>query len=115
MVRLLLVEDENDSAQLILSFFEKKGFDVQRASNLEEARGFLKAFSPDFVLLDLSLPDGSGFEFIPYLKDRFPDCKVVINSAYDTEEEREKAKSLGVASFISKPLNFARLSKALGV
>ncbi|KAB1064523.1 response regulator [Salibacter halophilus] len=115
MIRLLLIEDENDSAQLILSFFKRKGLDVQRASKLEEARELLEIFSPDFVLLDLNLPDGSGFEFIPYLKDRFPDCEVVINSAYDTDEEKNKAKSLGVASFISKPLNFSRLSDALGV
>lgn len=115
MVRLLLIEDENDSAQLILSFFKKKGLDVKRASGLNEARELLKEFKPDFVLLDLNLPDGSGFEFIPYLNDRYPDCKVVINSAYDTDEEKERAKSLGVISFISKPLNFSRLSEAIGV
>ncbi len=110
---ILIVEDEQDAAFLLNSYLTRKGYDVEIANNLKEAYLWFENYFFPIVLLDLNLPDGSGFDFLKWLNKSNKNCKVIINSAFDDEEERERAKQMGVNHFLSKPTDFKKISSVL--
>ena len=57
------------------------------------------------VFLDNHLPDGFGLDFIPFIKQNYPDIKVIMITAHDGAQERKKAYDGGVDLFVAKPLN----------
>ena len=81
------------------------GYQTSIAKSLKEGYDKYNSFSPDVVLLDLSLPDGSGFSAIPGMKEANPDVKIVIVSAYDGPKERKRASLEGADFFIGKPFS----------
>jgi len=61
--RILIVEDEPSLLKANTAFFETQGYEVYAADTLAEARRLLRDMPPDLILLDVMLPDGSGFDF----------------------------------------------------
>jgi DNA-binding NtrC family response regulator len=61
---ILIIEDESLLADSLADYLESKGFPTRVARTLREGRGLLESFRPDLVLLDLTLPDGSGLEML---------------------------------------------------
>ena len=110
---ILIVEDERDAAFLLKSYLTRQGYKVQVACDLESAYSLFPEFNPEIILLDLNLPDGSGFEFLKYLNEDKATCRVIINSAFDDSEERERARKMGVNDFLSKPTDFQKISSVL--
>ena len=66
--KLLLVEDEADVLEINREYFEGKGYETACASTLSKARFYLEEHAPDLILLDVMLPDGSGFDFCAELR-----------------------------------------------
>lgn len=62
---LMMVEDEADVLAINREYFEGKGYAVIGAETLTQARFQLEEHSPDLILLDVMMPDGSGFAFAP--------------------------------------------------
>ena len=62
-VKLLMVEDEADVLHINQEYFEGKGYEVVCATTLGQAGFLLEEHSPDLILLDVMMPDGSGFDF----------------------------------------------------
>lgn len=110
---ILIVEDEEDAAFLLNSYLTRKGYKVKVANTLKEAYTSFKEYAFSIVLLDLNLPDGSGFDFLKWLNRLNSRSKVIINSAFDDEEERERARNMGVEHFLSKPTDFKKISSVL--
>ncbi|ADY55423.1 two component transcriptional regulator, winged helix family [Syntrophobotulus glycolicus DSM 8271] len=67
--RILLVEDETDVLQVNRAFLEEQGYEVCCAETLREARNCLWESPPDLVLLDVLLPDGSGYDFCREIRE----------------------------------------------
>lgn len=110
---ILIVEDEKDAAFLLSTYLTRKGYEVEIANNLKDAYNSFEKCSFPIVLLDLNLPDGSGFDFLKWLNKTQDDCKVIINSAFDDDEERARAENMGVSHFLSKPTDFKKISSVL--
>ncbi|HXO43205.1 MAG TPA: response regulator, partial [Thermoanaerobaculia bacterium] len=68
MLQALVVDDDKNSLRALAALVAELGFAPHTAGSLREARGRLLAQPPDVVLLDLVLPDGSGFDLIEDLK-----------------------------------------------
>ena len=103
MKRVLVVDDEPDIALICRLTLTLAGFDVEERGNGADAIAYLDAETPDVVLLDLRLPDLSGWEVLDRLRDsgRLADLNVILFSAHASAAQ--SAVEAGCVSFISKP------------
>jgi CheY-like chemotaxis protein/prolyl-tRNA editing enzyme YbaK/EbsC (Cys-tRNA(Pro) deacylase) len=102
---VLVVEDEHDTNDLFCRLLEKAGFDCFAAEAGQQALSMAARVRPSAVLLDLMLPDMSGFDV--YERMRCPGSlrrpPAVIVSALDDEASRQRGASLGADAFLTKP------------
>lgn len=109
MSRVLVVDDEPDVCFIISDILRGSGFESRESHSVNECIGTLENYHPDFVILDIDLPDGSGLDVLPLIKSKYPNVKVIMNSALDTAENRARADERGAYAFLSKPLNKKKL------
>lgn len=105
---VLIVED-NDTNYLLLEILLKQThINIYRAMNGEK---FYELFNNkfDLILLDIQLPDISGYDILEYIKLN-SNVPVIIQSAFTSEEDRLKSSSLGANAHISKPISWEMLS-----
>lgn len=100
----LIIDDEPDIRLLLERLLLRNSYEVEQAESLEAARN-IQVEDIDLIFLDIHLPDGNGLQFIDELKEKYPNAKIAMCSAFDGAEERQHAKSKGVTHFFSKPLN----------
>ena len=99
--RVLHVEDDADLHQVIRTMVGKR-FDFELATTLEEARARLMLERFDVVILDVGLPDGSGWDLLPIIRTQQPDARVIILSGTDmTAEEAHKVEAVLLKSKVS--------------
>jgi DNA-binding response OmpR family regulator len=104
MKKILLVEDDNFIIDIYITKLKEVGFSVQSAVNGEDALAKIKQSRPDLVLLDIVLPQVTGFEFLQEIKS-MPELKnvpVIVLSNLGQKKEVEKGLSLGAAKYLIK-------------
>ncbi len=104
MKKILLVEDDNFIIDIYVTKLKEVGFSVQSAVNGEDALAKIKQSRPDLVLLDIVLPQVTGFEFLQEIKS-MPELKnvpVIVISNLGQKKEVEKGLSLGAAKYLIK-------------
>lgn len=102
MIRILLIEDDAHIAQGVQFFLEKEGFQVKVAGTAKEAMHLLRTEDFQLAVLDVTLPDGNGFELFQEIKAR-KELPVIFLTALDGEEEIVKGFELGADEYITKP------------
>lgn len=115
--RLLLVEDHADTAEILGKRLRKVGFQVVHAGSVEEgisaAEKAEKAGEPfQFVLSDLGLPDGTGFELMKTLSTNFG-LRGVALSGFGMETDVRKSEEAGFLRHLTKPVDFELLRRVL--
>ncbi len=108
MISILFVEDDATIAMGVEYSLKQDGFQVSLAYRLEAARDLLKRQSFDLVLLDLGLPDGSGYELCKEIRAA-GDTPIVILSARDEEASIVLGLDLGADEYITKPFRLREL------
>ncbi|CAN5925352.1 response regulator transcription factor [soil metagenome] len=102
-VRVLVVEDDSAIADAVLYCLRRDGMDVAHAGTLAAAR---RATSGrDVVVLDLGLPDGSGFSLIPALRREADGPRVIVLTSRDEDVECVAALEAGADDFVTKPFS----------
>jgi DNA-binding response OmpR family regulator len=111
-MNILLVEDDRDLGRLIRDELQKRNYQVHWSQNFNEALEKREG-EFDLAILDLNLPDGTGFDLVKPLG-----CPVIIMSAMSDPENRLKGVELGAMDFIPKPFLlqelFLKIDRALG-
>lgn len=93
---------------------EKEGYAVSQAHSIEEARGIYQSQEVKLILLDVNLPDGEGFSFCEWVKER-QNLPVLFLTARDLEEDALKGYELGADDYITKPFSMKILLKKIDV
>lgn len=106
--RLLIIEDDADLREGLQFSFEGDGFEVACAGTKEDGLREIKRGTADLVLLDCSLPDGTGFELCREVR-RFSKVPLIMLTARDTEMDEIKALELGADDYLSKPFSLGVL------
>jgi len=108
---ILIVEDEEDVAEMIRYNLEKESYRTVVACSGAEALKAAEAHAPDLVLLDILLPDLSGWEVCRALKDRTKNhsISILMLTALSSEEARIKGLTLGADDFVTKPFSIKEL------
>ena len=108
---ILIIDDSNTNVVLLEAILETKGFSSQTALSVKEALPLIKNDKPDLILLDLLMPDVSGFDFLDQVKNNsdLNDIPIVVISALTDEENIQKTLDLGAKRFIRKPIDISSL------
>lgn len=109
-MKLLLVEDQEELASGIRSYFSKEGDVCEVATSLSKAKDKLYAFSYDILLLDLMLPDGDGLVLLNMVKEKWSEMGVVIISAKNALDDKLHGLDLGADDYLPKPFHLAELN-----
>ncbi len=112
MAHALIVEDDENSAEMLAELVSAEGFSTATAGSLHDAYRQYAFRQPDVVLLDLSLPDGSGIELFDRV-ERNEACEIVLITGHATLETSIQALRLGAADYLLKPVNVPRLRQIL--
>jgi DNA-binding response OmpR family regulator len=104
---ILVVEDDPEINELVGAYVEIAGFHYRRALAGEEALRAAREHHPALIVLDVMLPDVDGFEVCRRLKSQAntADIPVVMLTALDREEHREKGVQCGAVDYLTKPFD----------
>ncbi len=110
-MKLLLVEDDQSIVFGLRTFFNQNGWDVSVALSVQEAERMLNE-TLDVVLLDIGLPDGSGFDVATLLKKRLT-CPFIFITAIDDEQTLLEGFDAGADDYIVKPFRLNELKRRI--
>jgi len=113
--RVLLVEDEANIALALQFLMQREGYEVTHIDNGRAALEVIPEMRPDLVLLDVTLPEVSGYEICQRVKSDASLCgiRILVLTARGTEVEKRKALALGADGFMSKPFETTELATAV--
>ena len=109
MPKVLIVDDEEDILWGLSEELTRDGIDVDTASNGQEAFEKIKDTDYDFLITDIRMPGMSGSELLLKSKNLRPDLKVIVMTAYGSDELRQEVLSHGAISYLEKPFDFEQL------
>jgi DNA-binding NarL/FixJ family response regulator len=115
MIRIIVVDDHPIVREgLVAALTDEKEFKVVGAvGSAEDALLLVAAQRPDVILLDLELPGQSGLEAIPKLRDARPQSKILILTAYDTDERVIGALRAGAQGYLLKGASLEEIARAI--
>jgi DNA-binding response OmpR family regulator len=102
--RILVVEDEPSLAEVTALYLKRAGFQVQVASDGRQAMNILEMQIPDFVILDLMLPEVDGLSLTRWLKDR-SNVPIIMVTARREEIDRIAGLEMGADDYVVKPFS----------
>jgi DNA-binding NtrC family response regulator len=112
--KVLIIDDEKSIRDIFTLLLEEKGYAVEAEETGKDGIARARAFRPDAVLLDMNLPDLSGMEAIPRIKEAGPGAEIVIITAFGTIRNAVEATKLGAYAYLEKPVDNEELLLTLG-
>ena len=113
---ILLIEDNQTITKGLTYTFSTTNYNLVSASSIEEAKQILTTKIPKLILLDVTLPDGNGFDLYEE-KIKILNIPTIFLTAKDTEDDIVKGLELGAADYITKPFStrelLARINRIL--
>ncbi len=104
-LRVLVVDDEPDLASVLTGMLSFEGWNARSASDAAGARHLNTEFAPDAVILDVNLPDASGFDVLRELRAANPSVCVLFLTARDAVEDRIAGITVGGDDYVTKPFS----------
>lgn len=112
-MRILVVEDDRLLNNTLCYNLDTMGYTVDAALSKQAAINFILKQDYDLIVLDVSLPDGNGFDFCREAKERYPDTAVIFLTANDMESDMLKGYELGADDYVTKPFHISVFQKKL--
>jgi len=106
---ILVVDDEEALRTVLSSELVSEGYQVESASDGDEAISIVQSKQFDLVLLDIKMPKVDGFEVLKFIKKSYPQLKVIMLTAFADLKNAIESKKLGAEDFISKPYDLVDL------
>jgi two-component system, response regulator RegA len=100
---LLVVEDDNSFARALVRSFERRGYRVSLCRRIEEVVELIETFKPNYAVVDLKLPTGSGLECVKLLHGSNASMKIVVLTGFASIATAVEAVKLGACHYLSKP------------
>ena len=102
--RILLVDDEQDTLNLISTYLSDKDFDVATSASAENAISLLEKDNYEIAVVDLHLPGMTGADLLKHIKEVCPHIRVIMITGYGTIRDAVECMKLGASDFITKPI-----------
>lgn len=108
MSKLLIVEDNADYRELLVSFLENEGYEIIAAENGEAAIELANKNAFDLIILDIMLPKIDGYEVCRRIREK-SDIPVIMLTALDSEAHQMKGYMLHIDDYVAKPVSMPLL------
>lgn len=105
MMKILLIEDERDLAEVLIDNLEDEGYDVTWASNGLDGQAQWRALQPALVVLDVMMPEIDGLTLCRTMRDEGDETPVLFLSARGRPEERVEGLAAGGDDYMAKPFH----------
>ncbi len=103
MRRVLVVDDEENLRLVLRTLLKRHGYEVETASNGDEALAAVDTFGPDVILTDVRMPKLGGLDLLAMLKAKGNDATVIVMSAYGNVDQALEAIKAGAYDYVQKP------------
>jgi DNA-binding response OmpR family regulator len=103
--RVLVVDDEPEIGEVLTAYLQREGFGVTYASTLADGLEALRSSSPDIMVLDITLPDGSGLDILRAANDGGMRTPAIMLTARTEEVDRIVGLELGADDYVTKPFS----------
>jgi len=113
MEKILIVDDEQEVAELLDELLTQLGYETTKAYTKTQAAALLKEFNPGIVLLDIRLPDGDGIDFLKEIKAGQTETEVIMITGLADREIAMEALRQGAADYICKPIDLDYLANSV--
>ena len=110
---LLLVDDDEPFVKRLARAMEKRGFIVETAESVAMGKAIAQSRPPAYAVVDLRLEDGNGLDVVEALRERRPDCRIVVLTGYGAIATAVAAVKIGAADYLSKPADANDVMNAL--
>jgi CheY-like chemotaxis protein len=107
LISILIVDDSATNLVLLEAILQEEGYKTTTAFNAKEAFSVVEKNRPDLILLDLLMPQVSGFNILEKLKSDNATSKIpiIVVSAVNTKENIDTCRNLGALDFFAKPID----------
>ncbi|MEC7474337.1 MAG: response regulator, partial [Pseudomonadota bacterium] len=113
MSELLLIDDDQELCELLISWLAQEGFVARACHDGQSAKQALAQHPPAAVVLDVMLPDGSGLELLKQLRSEHPELPVLMLSGRGEPLDRILGLELGADDYLAKPCDPRELTARL--
>ncbi len=110
---LLLVDDDEPFVKRLAKAMEKRGFLPETAESVAAGRAIALSRPPAYAVVDLRLEDGNGLDVVEVLRERRPDCRIVVLTGYGAIATAVAAVKIGATDYLSKPADANDVTIAL--
>lgn len=110
---LLLVDDDEQFVKRLARAMEKRGFLAETAESVAAGKEIAASRPPAYAVIDLRLEDGNGLDVIETLRERRPDCRIVVLTGYGAIATAVAAVKIGAIDYLSKPADANDITNAL--
>ena len=113
VVRVLLVDDHEDTNRSLTLLLGRRGYKVQAATSLASAEVLCGLEAFDVLVCDMNLPDGSGLELLGRIASKPPRLGAIILSGYNTDEDIDRSLAAGYKAHLGKPVELDKLDATI--
>ncbi|MFA5538556.1 MAG: ActR/PrrA/RegA family redox response regulator transcription factor [Gemmobacter sp.] len=110
---LLLVDDDEPFLKRLARAMEKRGFVTETAESVACGKAIAQTRPPAYAVVDLRLEDGNGLDVVEALRNRRPDCRIVVLTGYGAIATAVAAVKIGAIDYLSKPADANDVTNAL--
>jgi DNA-binding response OmpR family regulator len=110
IMKILLIEDEKDLSDSVLTYLKQEGFVCELAENYVAASEKASVYEYDCIIVDITLPDGNGLDIIREIKEKNLPAGVIIVSAKNSLEDKILGLGIGSDDYITKPFHLSELN-----
>ena len=110
---LLLVDDDEPLLKRLARAMEKRGFIPETADTVAMGKAIAQARPPAYAVIDLRLEDGNGLDVVEVLREKRPDCRIVVLTGYGAIATAVAAVKIGATDYLSKPADANEVTNAL--
>jgi two-component system, response regulator RegA len=110
---LLLVDDDEAFVKRLARAMERRGFIPETAESVAAGKAIAQARPPAYAVVDLRLEDGNGLDVVEALRERRPDCRIVVLTGYGAIATAVAAVKIGATDYLSKPADANDVTNAL--
>lgn len=110
---LLLVDDDEPFVKRLARAMERRGFIPETAESVAAGKAIAQSRPPAYAVVDLRLEDGNGLDVVEALRERRPDCRIVVLTGYGAIATAVAAVKIGATDYLSKPADANDVTNAL--
>jgi DNA-binding response OmpR family regulator len=112
---VLIIEDEEDAAELFAEMMRISGFRVAKTSKSQPAIAMMTADKPDLVLLDIMMPEISGLDILRQMRldPNLSTIPVIVVTAKSMPSDIKNGMEAGASTYLTKPVGFQELKEAV--